>query len=139
MAVSIMQGMKHGLVSSPIQGMPRSFMPLSQLQYLLMPSMTDYSASSSWQSLPPGSLQAVRQQSSYPRPILRLNRDCLIIETLRPGRLLPPQVALAAFDTHNFAAASYVEAALGSLVSLKLRHLHSFLDLLFRSLFSQNR
>lgn len=48
-------------------------------------------------------------------------------------------MALATFDTHNLAAASYMEAAFSPFVSLKLWHLNFFLHLWFLGLPGQNR
>lgn len=47
----------------------------------------------------------------------------LVEESPGPSCLSPPEVALTALGLHNFAAASNVEAALGTFMSFELRHL----------------
>jgi len=70
----------------------------------------------------PLSTSSVGQKSLNPRPVNGAYRYGLIKETPHPLRLAAAEMALAALNSHNFAAARDVEAALGSLMGFYFRH-----------------
>lgn len=129
MAIGIIQGVKHRLISHGVKLMAGTAMPFCQLEHLLVSSVGSLSAPSSWQLFLLRSLGVtlsslfVGQKPPYPLLICRRDRYGFIIETLSSGSLLSPQVALAAFGSHQFAAAGSVETALRALMSLEFWHL----------------
>jgi len=110
-------------MGSRIQLAPGSPVPFRQLQYFLVPSTSNYSTLSSWQSIPPSLLQPVGEQFPQPRGINRMHWYGLVIKAPGPGRFLTPQMTFATLHAHDFACAGYMKAGLRPLVSLKFRHL----------------
>jgi hypothetical protein len=68
------------------------------------------------------SLLSVGQEPLCPNPVAGSGGYFLIKQPLGSLRPAAAKVALANLDPHNFAATGDVEAALGSLMSFKLRH-----------------
>jgi hypothetical protein len=66
-------------------------------------------------------LHTVGQKPPYPLPVDSVQRYGVVEETPHPLRLTAAKMALAALDSHNFAATRDVEAALGSLMGFYLR------------------
>jgi hypothetical protein len=93
-------------------------MPLGQGEHLLVPSMAGYSPLYPRQN----SLLSVGQEPLCPSPVAGSGGYGLSKKSLRPLRPAAAEVALANLDPHNLAATGDVEAALGSLMSFKLRH-----------------
>jgi hypothetical protein len=75
---------------------------------------------------------SIGQKPFYPSPIGGTYRYGLIKETPCSLRLVATKMALAALNSHNFAAAGDMEAALGSLMSFDFRHFKTLLPLLPR-------
>ena len=121
--------MKHRLVSHGVKLMASSAMPFCQLEHLLMSSVGSLSAPGSWQVVLLRSLELilfslfVGQKPPYPLLVCRGDWYRFIIETLSSGSLLPPQVALAAFGSHQFAATRSMETALRAFMSFEFWHL----------------
>jgi hypothetical protein len=65
-------------------------------------------------------LHTVGQKPPYPLPVHRAQGYGIVEETPHPLRLTAAEMALAALDSHNFAAARDVEAALSSLMGFYL-------------------
>ena len=121
--------MKHRLISHGVELMAGTAMSFCQLEHLLVSSVGSLSAPSSWQLFLLRSLGVtlsslfVGQKPPYPLLICRGDRYRFIIETLSSGSLLPPQVALPAFGSHQFAATCSMESALRSFMSFEFWHL----------------
>jgi hypothetical protein len=67
-------------------------------------------------------LNPVGQKPFYPSPIAGAYRYGLIIKPFGSLRFFAAQMALANLNPHNFAAASNMEAALGSFMGFYFRH-----------------
>ena len=121
--------MKHRLVSHAVKLMASTTMSFCQLKHLFVSSVGSLSAPSSWQVLLLRSLGVilsslfVGQKPPYPLLICRGDWYRFIIETLSSGSLLPPQMALAAFGSHQFAATRSMETALRAFMSFEFWHL----------------
>jgi hypothetical protein len=66
-------------------------------------------------------LHTVGQKPLNPLSVNGVQRYGVVEETPYPLRLTAAEMALAALDSHNFAAARDVEAALSSLMGFNLR------------------
>jgi hypothetical protein len=121
--------MKHRLVSHGVKLMAGSAMSFCQLEHLFVSSVGSLSAPSSWQVFLLRSSEVilfslfVRQKPPYPLLVCRGDWYRFIIETLSSGSLLPPQVALATFGSHHFAATRSMKTALRAFMSFEFWHL----------------
>jgi hypothetical protein len=121
--------MKHRLVSHGVKLTPGTAMSFRQLEHLFVSSVGSFSAPSSWQVFLLRSLGVtllslfVWQKPPYPLLVCRRDWYRFIIETLSSGSLLPPEVALAAFGSHQFAATRSMKTALRAFMSFQFWHL----------------
>lgn len=104
-------------------------MSFCQLEHLFVSSVGSLSAPSSWQVILLRSLEVilfslfVGQKPLYPLLICWGDWYRFIIETLGSGSLLSPQVALATFGSHQFAATRSMETALRAFMRFEFWHL----------------